>query len=64
MNELATMAATLGALLKERKETTFIATDWGRPNRDGETDPTAVRLWVNPVEVPGVLWNASQSQKK
>lgn len=50
--------------LKERKETPLIAGDWVRPNRDGETDPAAVRPWVNPVEVPGVPWNASPSQKK
>src|SRR5262249_35172501 len=42
--------------LKEHKETPLIATDWGRPNRDGETDPVVVRVTVIPVNVPGVDW--------
>jgi WD40 repeat protein len=50
--------------LKERKEAPLIAADWARPNRDGETDPAAMPVWVNPVEVPGVDWTASSLRKK
>lgn len=49
--------------LNERQEASLIATDWHRPNRDGETEPSADRLWVNPVEVPGVRWNVSPRRK-